>query len=439
MGGLLFGYDTGVISGALLFLKNDFGLSANGQAVLTSIALIGAAAGSVFGGSLADRFGRRLVLLALAALFIFGSLLCAFAGALGTLVLARLIIGVCIGIVSFVAPLYIAEIAPPERRGALVSLNQLAITLGILGSYLVGCAFANSGAWRWMLGLGAVPGLVLALGMWGLPESPRWLMRRHREPEARLILVRAREASEVDLELSEIREDLAREGKEPGWAVMLRSGMRRPLILGVGLAVLQQATGIGTVIYYAPTIFRSAGFPSASAAILATTGIGVVNVALTVVSLRIIDRIGRRPLLLVSLLGMAISLIAAAIAFSYGNNSPLSRWLAVGSLTAYVGLFAVGLGPVFWLLIAEIFPLQIRGRAMGVATLIIWVVNILGALTFFKLLEALGTSLTFLSYALLTVLGWIFVYRRMPETKGLTLEQIERLWAEGRPVRAWSS
>jgi MFS transporter, SP family, galactose:H+ symporter len=377
------------------------------------------------------------VMLVLAALFTVGSLLCALAQTLTILVAARLLIGICIGVVSFVAPLYIAEVAPPERRGALVSLNQLAITLGILGSYVVGYAFADRAAWRWMLGLGAVPGVILGLGMWSLPESPRWLMKRGREAAARAIMIRARSELQVDQEITEIRDDLAHEGQHFGWRALLSRSMRRPLILGVGLAILQQATGIGTVIYYAPTIFSSAGFASASAAILATAGIGVVNVLLTVIALRIIDKLGRRKLLLASLSGMAVSLGAFAAAFAFGNTAPLFRWFAVGSLTAYVGFFAIGLGPAFWLLIAEIFPLAIRGRAMGMATLVIWVVNILSALTFFQLVTTFGTPVTFLGYAVLTILGCVFVQRRMPETKGLSLETIERYWAEGRPINRW--
>jgi len=437
LGGLLFGYDTGVISGALLFLKAEFALSPNMQAAVTSTALIGAAVGASFGGVVADRFGRRSVMLILALLFVAGSLLCALASTLSILITGRLLLGVCIGIVSFVAPLYIAEVAPPERRGALVSLNQLAITAGILGSYIVGYLFADSGNWRWMLGLGAVPGLILGAGLCALPESPRWLMKRGRAREARAILMRARAAEDVDRELTEINEDLRREGGGFGWSMLLAAAMRRPLALGIGLAILQQATGIGAVIYYAPTIFQAAGFQSASSAILASAGIGIVNVALTIVALRIIDRVGRRAPLLTGLIGMAVSLGLLAAAFMVGGASVIFKWTAVAALVGYIGFFAVGLGPVFWLLIAEIFPLGVRGRAMGIATLTIWLFNILCALTFFQLLQTFGEAATFLGYAVLSLAGWWFVWRYMPETKGLTLEQIEWYWLERRPIAQW--
>ena len=439
LGGLLFGYDTGIISGALLFLKTEFGLSPNMQAVVTSAALGGAAAGATFGGFVADRFGRRSVMLVLATWFVAGSLVCAIAASVAVLIAGRVLLGICIGIVSFVAPLYIAEVAPAERRGALVSLNQLAITLGILASYAVGYAFADAANWRWMVGLGAVPGVILGLGMWGLPESPRWLMKRGRRPEARAILLRTRGDRDVDHELAEIQADLEREGTHTNWTAVFAADMRRPLILGVGLAILQQTTGIGTVIYYAPTILRSAGFESAASAILATTGIGVVNVALTIVSLRLIDRVGRRPLLLSGLVGMAVSLGLFAAGFASGAESPWFKWVAVGSMTAYVGFFAIGLGPVFWLLIAEIFPLQIRGRAMGIASFTIWLFNIISALVFFQLLQSLGESGTFAGYAVLTLAGWIFVYRCMPETRGLSLELIEKYWIERRQVDSWKN
>jgi len=439
LGGLLFGYDTGIVSGALLFLKTEFDLSPNMQAVVTSAALGGAAVGAAFGGYVADRFGRRSVMLVLAVWFVLGSLICAMSHTVGLLIAGRTVLGICIGIVSFVAPLYIAEVAPAPRRGALVSLNQLAITLGILASYVVGYAFAGSGNWCWMVGLGAVPGAILGFGMWTLPESPRWLMKQGRRPEAREILLRARANKEVDGELAEIQADLQSEGSATGWSTLLSAHMRRPLLLGIGLAILQQSTGIGTVIYYAPTIFNSVGFHSAASAILATTGIGIVNVLLTVASLRLIDRVGRRVLLLTGLVGMACSLALLASGFVLAAASPWFKWLAVGSMTAYVGFFAIGLGPVFWLLIAEIFPLQIRGRAMGVASLTIWLFNILSAVTFFQLIQSFGQSATFAGYAALTLIGWVFVYCCMPETKGLTLEKIERYWMEHRPIREWTS
>ena len=431
LGGLLFGYDTGVISGALLFLQKDFSLTSTMSGVVTSVALLGAVVGAASGGPLADRLGRRAVMLGTAAIFIAGALIAALAASLATLLAGRLLVGIGIGVASFVAPLYIAEIAPADRRGALVSLNQLAITVGILLSYLAGYGLSAAGLWRWMFGLGAVPGAVLLLAMLALPETPRWLAGHGRTEEARAVLRRA-VATELDVEaeLALLRRDLTREGHELGWRGLAEGAVRLPLIIGVGLAILQQVTGINTVIYYAPMIFQAAGFVSASASILATAGVGVVNLLMTLVAIRLIDRRGRRGLLLWGLAGMAASLVVLAAGFAFGAASGALGMLTTVALTAYVGFFAIGLGPVFWLLISEIFPLHIRGRAMGVATVANWGFNVIVALTFLDLVDAAGRPVTFLIYAGLSVAGWIFTWALVPETRGRTLETIERQWAE---------
>ena len=433
LGGLLFGYDTGVISGALLFIRGQFDLSATMEGVVAGIALAGAALGAASAGVISDRFGRRRVIFVTALVFIAGSLLSALAGGLATLLVGRLVVGVGIGVSSMLAPLYLAEIAPAANRGALVSLNQLAITVGILVSNLVGYAFAAGGSWRWMLGLGVVPGAVLALGMLGLPESPRWLAGHDRAADARRALQRLRGGGDVEGELAALRTDLRREGRAAPWADLVRPGLRLPLVLGVGLAIFQQVTGINTVIYFAPTIFESAGLPSASASILASSGIGVVNVAMTLVAIALIDRVGRRALLLVGLLGMIASLGLLALGFAVGRDSALLGGATALSLAAYVGFFAIGLGPVFWLLISEIFPLAVRGRGMSLATVANWSFNLLVALTFLDLIELFGRSATFLLYAGLSVAALAFVWFLVPETRGRSLEAIEAGWRGSAP------
>jgi SP family galactose:H+ symporter-like MFS transporter len=426
LAGLLFGYDTGVISGAILFVRKDFLLSTFQEEVVVSAVLLGAVAGAAFGGKLADALGRRKLLIQVAILFIIGAIGTALAPTPTLLAIGRVIVGIAIGIASFTAPLYISEVSPPAIRGKLVSLNQLMITLGIVVSYLADYGLADKEAWRWMFGLAAIPALILLIGLFFVPESPRWLMGRSREHEARAVLQRIRESSDVSAELAEIKEDLSLQ--EGGWRELLNVSLRRPLIIGIGLAIFQQFTGINTVIYYAPTIFQLAGLHSASAAILATVGVGVVNVLLTIVALRILDRAGRRPLLLWGLVGMVISLGVLGAAFLLAGSSPIVAWLAVISLAVYVACFAIGLGPVFWLLISEIYPLKIRGRAMGVATMMNWGSNLIVALTFLSLLHSLGRSATFWLYAVVGILAWFFVYRLVPETKGRTLEQIDASW-----------
>jgi SP family galactose:H+ symporter-like MFS transporter len=431
LGGLLFGYDTGVISGALLFIRTEFGLSPALQGLVAGIALIGAAAGAAVAGGLSDRFGRRMVIMSTGLVFIAGALISALAPSLSVLLAGRVIVGVGIGVASMLTPLYLAETAPARIRGALVSLNQLAITCGILVSYLVGYIFAAGGLWRWMMALGAVPGAILAAGMLVLPETPRWLAGHGRLAEAKAVLRRLRGTGDIEGEYNELRTDLRREGRLPGWRELLNPAVRGPLVIGIGLAIFQQITGINTVIYFAPTIFQAAGLSSASSAILATAGVGIVNVAMTVVAIRLIDSVGRRTLLLTGLAGMALCLVLLGLGFAIESSSAALGWATMLSVAAYVGFFAIGLGPVFWLLIAEIFPLYVRGRGMGAATIANWSFNLLVTVSFLELIDILGRPGTFFLYAVLTVGAYGFTRTLVRETKGRSLEAIE---SDLRPV-----
>ena len=433
LGGLLFGYDTGVISGALLFIRQMMSLSPTMQGVVVAIALAGAAIGAATAGYLSDRYGRRLVILGAGLLFIAGALISAVAQGVIVLVIGRFLVGLAIGVASMLTPLYLAEISPARVRGAIVSLNQLCITGGILVSYLVGFALASSSdGWRWMLALGALPGVILAAGMLVLPESPRWLAGRGRIPDANTVLQHLRGTADVSDELNTLRTDLAREGRQlAGASELLTPRLRRPLIIGIGLAMFQQITGINTVIYFAPKIFQSAGLSSAATSILATAGVGAVNVIMTIVSIRLIDRLGRRQLLFWSLGGMAVTLFVLAGAFFSGASGQLA-WVAVASVAAFVGFFAIGLGPVFWLLIAEIFPLAVRGRAMSLATVANWSFNLIVSATFLNLVGAVGSAGAFLVYGVLSLVALVFIALVVPETKGRSLEQIEAALDAGR-------
>ena len=425
LGGLLFGFDTGVISGALLFIKNDFVLSPTMQGVVTSMVLVGAVGGAAFGGTLTDRFGRKPVIIAMAALFAVGSVLSAGAVTVWMLLVARFVLGIAIGVASMLTPLYLSEMAPADKRGAIVSLNQFCITLGILLSYLVDYAFADTaGTWRWMLGVGVVPGLMLGLGMIFLPETPRWLAAQGRIEDARRVLRQMRGTDDVAQELSGLERDLGEVRSDASLAALFSAPKARlPLVVGIGLAVFQQITGINTVIYYAPSIFKEAGFASNSAAILATVGIGVVNVLMTVVALLLLDQAGRRKLLLAGLAIMAVCLVAIAVAFSVGSRG-VGGVTAV-ALAAYVGGFAIGLGPIFWLIIAEIFPLAYRGRGMSVASMANWGSNLVVALLFLDLIRLLTPGGTFALFAVMTAAAFAFAWKYVPETNGRSLEQIE--------------
>jgi sugar porter (SP) family MFS transporter len=438
LGGLLFGYDTGVISGALLFIRQVMSLSATLEGIVVAIALAGAVIGAAGAGYFSDLMGRRRVILSAGLLFIAGALISAVAQDVLVLLIGRFLVGVAIGTASMLTPLYLAEIAPASVRGAIVSLNQLCITAGILVSYLVGYALASaSDGWRWMLALGAVPGLILSLGMLVLPESPRWLAGHRRPEDAERVLQRVRGTTEVSEELRGLRTDIAREGGRLASAAdLLAPHLRRVLIIGIGLAMFQQITGINTVIYFAPTIFQSAGLPSAATSILATAGVGAVNVIMTIVSIWLIDSLGRRQLLLWSLGGMAVTLFVLCAAFFTGTSGQIA-WIAVISVAAYVGFFAIGLGPVFWLLIAEIFPLALRGRAMSLATVSNWGFNLIVSATFLNIVGAIGSAGAFLVYGVLTLVAFAFVVGMVPETKGRSLEQIEAALDTGRaPIPA---
>ena len=429
LGGLLFGYDTGVISGALIFIKREFGLTTTDEEIVVSGVLLGATLGAIVGGKAADLFGRRRVLLVTAAIFGIGALASAVAPSPTVLIVSRVVLGLAIGLASTNVPVYLSEVAPPHARGWVVSLFQLAVTIGIVVAYLTDYAFASVEGWRWMLGLAVAPALVFGTGMFFLPETPRWLIRGGQHDVAHRVLVRIRELADVDIEIEEIKASLAQQTEGGHWTDLLRRQARPALIIGLGLAVFQQITGINTVIYYAPKILQAAGFNSASGAILATVGVGIVNVGMTIIAMFLVDRAGRRPLLLVGIAGMIVTLSVLSLGFRYPSGQ--LAWIAVICLMGYVASFAISLGPIFWLLIAEIYPLKIRGIAEGTAATCNWASNLIVSLTFLTLVEKLGASSTFLLYALASVASWLFAYWFVPETKGRTLEQIEAFWRAG--------
>jgi sugar porter (SP) family MFS transporter len=427
LGGLLFGYDTGVISGAILFITRQFHLSSTMEEFVVSAVLVGAVVGASLGGALTDRLGRRSLIIAAGIIFLVGSLGTASSPSIPWLITAEIITGLAIGMASFISPMYIAELVPPRVRGALVAVNMLAITTGIVSAYLVDYALASRGAWRWMFGVGVVPAMILTVGMWFLPDSPRWLISKSKVDEARKALARLRSKAEIEPEITDIEQSIAKTSGD--WKTELfQPSLRMPLIIGIGLALFQQLSGINTVIYYAPTIFKYAGFENASAAILAAVGLGVVMLCSHIAAIFLVDRVGRRPLLLVGIAGQIVGLAALGAAFYFKQLSGSIGDIAVASLVVYVACFAFGLGPIFWLLISEIYPLAVRGAAMSTATVANWAMNLVVAVTFLTLVSVVGRATTFWIYGAITVIAWIFIYKLVPETKGRTLEQIEADW-----------
>ncbi len=432
--GLLFGFDTGIISGALLFIQKDFPISTEMKELIVSSVLLGAMFGALASGHLADKFGRRRLMLIVSSLFIIGTTIASFANHVYIILLGRLFIGLAIGIGSYTAPLYIAEVSPYELRGALVSLNQLAITLGILCSYIINYSFTNiDGSWRWMFGLGLVPAVALSLGMIFLPESPRWLIKQNMTDRAVNVLQKLRNSKNVSHEINEIEKSL--KIKQASFREIFAPWIRPVLFLGAMLGFIQQVTGINTIIYYAPTIFQLAGFQNTSSSILATVGIGVVNVLATVFAVYYLDKIGRRPLLLAGLVGMCLSLMGLSIAFHLQSQFAMLRWLAMSCTFTYIICFAFSLGVMLWLVVSEIFPLEVRATAMGVAVFSCWFWNFVVSSTFLTLLNLFGPSQTFLLYAVICVFSFIFCYYKTPETRGVTLEEIEENIRKRYPLR----
>ncbi|MBW0105493.1 sugar porter family MFS transporter [Pseudonocardia sp. KRD291] len=422
-GGLLFGYDTGVISGALLFIKPEFGLGDAGQQVLVSGLLAGALVGALAGGAISDSLGRKKTLVGVAAVFLIGALLSGLAPGLTTLVVARVVLGLSIGVSSVCVPLYIAEMAPKERRGRLVSMNQFLITVGILLSYLVNYAFAPIAGWRWMLALAAVPALAMLIGLVGASESPRWLVLRGRVDEAVEVLRGSRTADEARAEIDEIV-GTAREEQRWSWADLRRPQLRPALMLGIGVAAVNQLVGVNAVIYYAPTILQGV-FGSDAGAILATVGIGVVNALVTFVALSRIDSWGRRPLLLGGLVAVIGSLVALVVLFLLPSQAGVVGILIVVALCVYIAAFAASLGIAIWLVNSEVFPTGVRGKAGGLGATTHWGLDLVIASTTLTLITNLGESGLFAIFAVIGVAGFVFLYRLMPETKGKSLEQVD--------------
>lgn len=433
--GFLFGFDEGVIAGSLHLLRGEFSITPLNEGLMTAAVPLGALFGALVAGRAVETFGRRALLLFAAVLFAVGAILSALIVAVWMLSIARLLLGIAVGIAALVAPLYIAESAPPARRGMLVSIYQLAITLGILGAYVVGYAFSDS--WRTMFLFGALPGVALFVGMFVLPDTPRWLAMRGRSEEAGAAIARIRAVAPgsplVTAELAEIAR-IARDDRNKGsWSDLFGPMVRPALVVGIGLFLLQQLSGINAVIYYAPVVFKEAGFGSASTQLLATVGIGIVNVAMTVVGMMLIDRIGRRSLLLIGFAGTALSL--GLIAIAAATDAAALDVLAMIGLVLYIAAFAASIGPLPWVMMSEIFPLNVRGIGMSVASLANWAFNFIVVFSFPVLVSSIGLGGVFAIYAVVCAAGILFTLRFVPETNGVALEEIERHLRSGRPFR----
>lgn len=434
LGGLLFGYDTGVISGALLFIRTDFSLTTWMQEVVVSSVIMGALFGAICSGRLTDHYGRRKILLSAALAFLLGTLLSATAFHLTELIVGRFIVGMAIGISSYATPLYISEMAPKDIRGRLVLINAITITGGEALAFLIDYILAPWQAWRWMFAVGIVPALGLGIGMWNLEESPRWLITKGFISKARALLQTIRPAAWIESEIAEIQ-SLTRHTSN-GWKELFVPKLRPALLIGITLGIFQQFFGINTVMYYGPTIFQALGWQDTSAQMLATFGMGIINLLFSAFCLWTVDKFGRRRLLLFGSGLAAISLLGVSLSIQ-NAHLPEWQWLGLISLIFYIIGYCISVGSLFWLIIAEIFPLGVRGLAMSFATAVQWGANFIVSITFLSILQAVGAKKTFLIYALMCIFCLIFCYICIPETKGVSLEQIENRLLKKKSFGHW--
>lgn len=451
MGGLLFGFDTGVISGAIPFFQQDFQIDDGFVEIITSAGLVGAILGALFSGKLTDRIGRRKIILIAAVIFIVGALGSGIAPTVWTLVIARLVLGVAIGISSYSVPLYLAEIAPTKIRGTLVSLFQLMVTIGILLSYISDLYFADEAdisCWRPMFYVCAIPAVILFVGIIFLPETPRWLFSNGRPEESLKILKRIESEQNALDSYQQMQEEVQKssETEKTGWKELWKPWLRIPVIIAVGIMFFQQFVGINTVIYYSPKIFLMAGFDGAVAAIWASVGVGVVTVIFSLVSVYFIDRLGRRKLYFLGMSGMMISLFLLGLCFAFHEQLAGYQWTYIVCMFCYVAFFSISIGPLGWLIISEIFPQKVRGVGASLGSLACWFFNAAVAFSFFKIVRLLtvpGTEImlngenlgnpmgAFWFYGLIAFLAIVWGYRFIPETKGVSLENIEDFWRKG--------
>jgi len=435
MGGLLFGYDTAVISGAIGFLRTHFNLSAGEMGWAASSALIGCIVGAGIAGFVSDFFGRKRALILAALLFAVSAVWSALSADVAQFAAARILGGVGVGMASLLSPLYIAEISPASIRGRLVSYNQFAIVSGIFVVYFVNYFIAGLGddvwnitrGWRWMVGSETLPALLFVFLLAFVPESPRWLVKQGRLQEARSILSRVGGKRHGEEEVAAIADTVQHE--TGSMKQLVQPGMRIALLIGLVLAILQQVTGINVFMYYAPEIFKQLG-SGVSVALLQTVVVGAFNVTFTIVAIRTVDRFGRKPLMLIGATGMGLSLFAISFAALSGDPGV---WVLVFILT-YIASFGMSLGPVVWVVLSEIFPTRIRGRAMGIATLALWAANYVVSQTFPILnehpwlVQKFNHAFPFWLYGSMCVVTVLFVWRFVPETKGKSLEEIETMW-----------
>ena len=425
LGGILYGFDVGIIAAALLFVRNTFALSTHLEEIVVSVVPAGTMVGAIVGGILSDRLGRRVTLLWSGVIFIVGSILAPLSPNVGALIAARSLLGFAIGFTSVTAPVYVSELSPPQLRGTLIGMYQFALTLGIVFANLVGYWFAAAQSWRLMFATGVLPALVFLALVFTVPESPRWLFIKDRTEEGEQVLLSYTDARGAQLLLDDIHLATELRQNQERWTALFAAKARRGIVIAVGFVVLQQLCGINTVIYYGPQIFALAGLDSNQHAIFASVLVSVMNMLATVIALFLVDRIGRKPLLYAGVGGMLASLLVLAFTFGHQAKATHATGItAVVCLMVYIACCAASMGPIAWILVGEVFPLPLRSRGAAAATLGYGLSNTLVSLTFLSVIHRIGSAATFGVFALFCAVTLLFTRFVIPETKALELESI---------------
>ncbi|MCQ2001396.1 sugar porter family MFS transporter [Arthrobacter zhaoxinii] len=430
LGGFLFGYDTGVINGALPYMQDDLGLTPFTEGLITSSLLFGAAFGGAISGKLTDRFGRRRILTALAVVFLLGTLGTSLAPTIAVMVLSRIVLGLAVGGASALVPVFLAELAPAERRGQMVTRDQLMIVTGQLVAFVANAVIGNiwgedQGVWRWMLVVATLPAIALWIGIAFVPESPRWLASKGRFAETLAALQRIRSANDAQAEYSEVRGLAEKESAEAG---TLRDfavpWLRRVLLIGMGLSIVQQITGVNAIMYYGTQILADAGFGT-EAALTANIANGVVSVAAAIVGIWLLGRVRRRHMLMTGLIGTGSSLLLIGLVSIFVTEGTVRGYLILALTVTFLAFQQGAVSPVTWLMLSEIFPLKVRGLGIGLSVFVQWMTNFAVGFSFPVLMDAIGISKTFFIFVVLGLLALAFVRRFVPETMGQSLEQVE--------------
>lgn len=434
LGGLLFGIDTGVTNGSLAFMSkpDQLNLTASDEGLVTSGITLGAAFGAVIGGKLSDHFGRKKILMTAAWIFVFGTLGCSFAPNALTLIICRFILGLAVGAESSISPVFLAELSTPEIRGKFVNHHELMIVSGQLLAYVInalfGVVFGNyNGIWRYMLGIGLIPEILLLIGINHIPESPRWLITKNKDPQAINILTTIRKSPvAVNKEVKTIKSSLAKNSKQKKASLkdLKKPWIRRLILIGIGLGVMQQAIGINIIMFYGTTVLTNAGF-SHSAALIANISNGLISTIATVISIHLMGKVNRRRMVITAICGTTITMFLISILSITLKSSSIFPYIMLLLMAIFLAFFQGGVSPIVWVLLSEIFPQSIRGMAMGIATFFLWFANFLVGYIFPILLSSFGLSKTFIIFTILNVLSLLYAIKFVPETQGKSLEELQ--------------